>query len=324
MWEETVRADRLVSILMLLQTHARLTARELAGRLEVSERTIMRDMDALSGAGVPVFAERGTGGGWSLLEPYRLDLTGLSRDEIRALFLAAPGHLLADLGLRQAADAARVKLGAALSAGGQDAADISERILVDTPGWRPSTGGDDGPFRLIQQAVMAGRRMRIAYQRAEGEASWREVDPLGLVAKGSVWYLVAAVEGEPRTYRVSRVKGAEMLDAAVERPDGFRLAEFWAKSAQEFVANLPRYPARIRVAAEWAERVRSWWRYAHIERIGEADADGWCEIAATFDVIEIAAGNVLSFGPYAEVIEPEELKALVREWARAVAERSDR
>jgi len=324
MWEETVRADRLVSILMLLQTHARLTARELAGRLEVSERTIMRDMDALSGAGVPVFAERGTGGGWSLLEPYRLDLTGLSRDEIRALFLAAPGHLLADLGLRQAADAARVKLGAALSAGGQDAADIRERILVDTPGWRPSTGGDDGPFRLIQQAVMAGRRMRIAYQRAEGEASWREVDPLGLVAKGSVWYLVAAVEDEPRTYRVSRVKGAEMLDAAVERPDGFRLAEFWAKSAQEFVANLPRYPARIRVAAEWAERVRSWWRYAHIERIGEADADGWCEIAATFDVIEIAAGNVLSFGPYAEVIEPEELKALVREWARAVAERSDR
>lgn len=317
-----MRADRLVSILLLLQLHDRLTARELAARLEVSERTIMRDMDSLSAAGIPVFAERGTGGGWALLGPYRVDLTGLNRDEIQALFLTAPPRLLADLGLRQAYDAALIKLQAALSISQQQGAgDIRERILVDTPGWRP-TRAEDACFKVIQHAVLSGRRLRMIYQRAEGEASERHVDPLGLVAKGSVWYLIAAVEGEPRTYRVSRVQDAQVLDLPAQRTAGFNLAEFWEKSSREFIANLPRYPARLRIDAEWATRMQSWWRYAHVERIEPPDEMGWCVADVSFDVLEVAAGNVLSFGPYVEVIEPEELKLLVYDWAKAVAARA--
>lgn len=200
-----MRADRLLSILLLLQTQRRLTARELAERLEVSERTIYRDMDALSGAGVPVLAQRGNKGGWMLLDSYQTNLTGLNDTEIQALFLAQPARLLADLGLRQAHDAALIKLLAALpSIQRRDAEYIRQRIHVDVPGWHPSKE-ESAAFPAIQEAVLSDRQLKLVYQRGDSAVVERLVDPLGLVAKGRVWYLIAGVEGELRTYRVSRV-----------------------------------------------------------------------------------------------------------------------
>lgn len=314
-----MRADRLVSILLLLQTHPRLTTRELAARLEVSQRTIHRDMDALSAAGIPVVADRGAHGGWSLLEPYQTNLTGLTDAEIQALFLATPARLLTDLGLRQAHNAALIKLQAALPAVQQDAINIRERILIDMPGWHPSKV-EDRCFPIIQEAVLSNRRLRMVYDRSDGTTVKREVDPLGLIVKGQIWYLVAAVEGEIRTYRVSRIQNSQALDAPAQRPPDFNLAQFWAKSSEEFVANLPRYPALLRIHPEWIGRVPGWWRYGRVERVDPPDDTGWYTVSVNFEVLEEAAGSVLACGPFAEIIEPQELKQLVHEWAQAVAQ----
>ncbi len=237
-----MRADRLLSILMMLQVHKRLTARELSARLEVSERTIHRDMEALSTSGVPVTAERGAAGGWSLLEPYETNLTGLNEAEIQALFLTTPEKLLNDLGLRQAYEGALVKLLAALpSMRRRDAEDMRKRIHIDAPGWHPSAVENDS-FPTVQAAVWAGRKLKMTYLRGDETRVERTVDPLGLVAKGKVWYLVAGIEGEIRTYRISRVQAATVLDEACERPADFDLGAFWGQSTADFVANLPRYP----------------------------------------------------------------------------------
>src|SRR5215831_17768904 len=186
-----MRADRLISIMLLLQVRRQITARELARRLEVSERTIHRDMEALGMAGVPVVAERGTGGGWSLLEGYRTNLTGLTGTEMQALLLAKPSPLLADLGLRQAAEVALLKLLAALPAMSRRAAEYArQRLHVDGAGWHEAA--EAVPFLLpIQEAIWQERKLRLTYQRGDGATVERLVDPLGLVAKGGVWYLAA-------------------------------------------------------------------------------------------------------------------------------------
>src|SRR5580698_7497565 len=210
-----MRADRLLSILLLLQVRRRVTARDLAKRLEVSERTVLRDMDALSGAGVPVMAERGVGGGWSLVESYHTKLTGLSAAEIQSLFLARPPRLMADLGLKQESDAAMIKLQASLPAGSRQHADFArQRILVDSRGWR-DPAESVACLPVLLDALWRARRVRFVYSRVLCEAGERVADPLGLVAKGSTWYLVARVEQHaeaPRTYRVSRMREAAILD----------------------------------------------------------------------------------------------------------------
>ncbi len=317
-----MRADRLVSILLLLQTHPRMSTRELATRLEVSGRTIHRDMDALSAVGIPVVAERGAHGGWMLLEPYQTNLTGLTEAEIQALFLATPAKLLADLGLRQAQRAALIKLQTALpTVQRQGAADVRERILIDMPGWHPSTE-TEMCFGVVQEAVLSDRRLHIRYERGDGADVARDLDPLGLVAKGNTWYLVAAVDGQPRTYRVSRIQHAEVLDAAAQRPPDFSLAQFWARSSQDFVANLPKFPAVLRIHPDWIGRIPGWWRYGRVEHVDPPDDTGWYRVDVTFEVLEEAAGSVLACGPFAEVIEPDELRRLVQTWAQAIVERS--
>ena len=195
-----MRADRLLSILLLLQTHGRLTAGILAARLEVSRRTVLRDMDALSAAGVPVYAQRGGGGGWSLLDSYRTDLTGLTELEAQALFAAAPAPALHDVGLGRAAEAALLKLLAALPAHQHlGAAHTRQRLYIDGVGWGPRTAAAPH-LHTLQEAVWRDRKVRIRYERSDDlydprppEVVERLADPLGLVAKGHAWYLVAAV-----------------------------------------------------------------------------------------------------------------------------------
>ena len=201
-----MRADRLISILLLLQIHRRLTSHELAERLEVSDRTIHRDMEALGIAGIPVLAERGTGGGWSLIEGYRSNLTGLSEAEVKALFLTRPAGLLSDLGLDKASEAGLIKLQASLPLPHQrDATFAQERIHIDLTGWN-NTKEAVPILPILFEAVWNERKLKITYQRGgDCDAVERLVDPLGLVAKGSAWYLVASVEDSLRSYRVSRI-----------------------------------------------------------------------------------------------------------------------
>jgi len=313
-----MRADRLLSILLLLQAHQRMTARELAQRLEVSERTILRDMSALGSAGIPVRAERGVGGGWMLLDSYRTTLTGLKEAEIQALFLTRPQRLLADLGLDKAAEVGLLKLLAALpSASRRGAQDISQRIHVDVGGWRRAE--ESTPLLpILQEAVWQERRLRMVYQRGDESVVERVVDPLGLVAKGSVWYLVAGVDGEARSYRVSRVREATLLEESCARPDGFDLASYWERSTQEFTAALPRYLATLRVEAALLGRLRQGERYTQLEAEEPPDAEGWAQVEMRFEEEHNAVEFILGFGDRIEVVAPDELRAQVIQQAAAV------
>jgi predicted DNA-binding transcriptional regulator YafY len=313
-----MRADRLFSIVLLLQSHGQLTSRDLAGRLEVSARTIHRDMEALSGAGIPVVAERGTGGGWSLLGEYRTNLTGLNEAEIQSLFVIKPSRLLADLNLEKAAEGAFLKLLAALPSVFRRGAEYArQRIYVDVTGW---TRAEESVPHLhtLQEAIWQERRVRILYARGECAAVERLADPLGLVAKGSVWYLVAAVDGEVRSYRVSRVQGVEVLNEACRRPPNFDLAAFWEQSAAQYRAHLPSYRARVRVRREIVARMPYAGRFARIEQTGEPDKDGWVEVSLRFDAEEMACEYALGFGTQLEVLEPVALRERVVAAARNV------
>jgi predicted DNA-binding transcriptional regulator YafY len=312
-----MRADRLLSILMLLQIHNRLTARALAERLEVSERTIHRDMEALSSAGVPVVAERGQGGGWSLLDNYQTTLTGLNFEEIQALFLPKPTHVLADLGWTQAFEAALLKLLAALpSANRQRAEAVSQRIHLDPTGWH-QWEEEMSAFPILQTAIWQERQIHLSYERGDGKLVERLVDPLGLVAKGSVWYLVAAVDEGVRSYRISRVRNATISSSPCTRPANFNLAEYWQRSTAEFQTNLPQYRVKVRVHPEVIPRLRYAGHFARIEQIHSPDADGWIPVSIRFDLEAEACAYVLGFGTQMEVIEPIQLRDRILENARA-------
>jgi predicted DNA-binding transcriptional regulator YafY len=314
-----MRADRLLTILLLLQTHERLTGRELAARLEVSERTIHRDMEALSMAGVPVAAERGAGGGWSLLESYRTNLTGLNLAEIQALFIAAPTHLMHDLGLRQASEQALIKLLAALPGerSRHDAAFMRQRIHIDGAGWQQEPELVEW-LPVIQEALWQERKLFMTYQRTDDTTAERLVDPLGLVAKGRIWYLVADVDKQTRTYRVSRIQQAALQDEPVSRPADFDLAAFWRESSAQFKANLPRYCAIFRAAPEIMQDIRY---TGHIEYIHPTSEDGWTTVEIRFDVELEARAFALGFGGQLDVIAPKALRDVVLALAQATIER---
>jgi predicted DNA-binding transcriptional regulator YafY len=316
-----MRADRLLSIMLLLQIYRRLTAGELARRLEVSERTIHRDMDALSTAGVPVVAERGTGGGWALVDGYRTNLTGLNGDEIQTLFAGLPASLLADLNLDRASDAAHVKLLAALPATRRAEAEYARRrIHVDVAGWGSS---DEALTHLhtIQDAVWQGRKFLLGYALdCDGDAPPPErlVDPLGLVAKGSVWYLVARAGGEVRSYRVSRVASARLTDETAERPEEFDLAAFWSSSVARFREELPRFDATFRAHKSVLHLMHYAGRFSRLEEASEPDAEGWATVRMRFQFEEDAAGLALGFGTKVEVVEPANLRDKVLKMAEEV------
>jgi predicted DNA-binding transcriptional regulator YafY len=315
-----MRADRLLSILLLLQVRRRITAGELARRLEVSERTIHRDMEALGTAGIPVVAERGTGGGWRLLGEYRTNLTGLNEAEIQALFLTRPPRLLADLGLDKASEAALIKLLAAMpSPSRRGAEDVRQRIYVDAAGWRQEREAVPC-LPILQEAVWQERRVHFSYPHGD-EYAVREADPLGLVAKGSAWYLVAAVGGEPRSYRVARIREAALLDEPCVRPPDFDLAAFWERSTVEFTARVPRYPARLRADPTIVRRIRTEGRYARVEREEPPDADGWIPLEMLFEEEHNAVEYILSFGAHLEVLEPAALREQVIAAAKGVLAR---
>lgn len=316
-----MRADRLLSIMLLLQIYRRLTAAELARRLEVSERTIHRDMDALSTAGVPVVAERGAGGGWALVEGYRTNLTGLNDAEIQSLFAATPSRLLSDLSLGKAADAAHVKLLASLPAASRALAEYArQRIHVDSAGWG-STGERAPNLRTIQEAVWQGRRLFVSYARGcEQPDAELLVDPLGLVAKGGVWYLVAAVAGEVRSYRVSRVREARLSEEAASRPEGFDLAAFWEESIERFKKEVPRYFATFRAHKSVVPVLHYAGRFSRVEEASKPDAEGWATVRMRFQFEEDACGLALGFGTKVELLEPDSLRAKVLEMAERVAE----
>ncbi len=316
-----MRADRLLALLALLQSRGRMTVKEIARELEVSERTIQRDMEALAVAGIPVYAERGAKGGWGLSEGYRNRVTGMTTDEIRSLLLLHSSSIVADLGLNGPSGTALRKLLSALpETVRRDAEYVRERIHIDGAGWH-SAPSRVSHLQTVQQAVWEQRKLRIGYRSRDADAAERTVAPLGLVAKSSIWYLVAMEEREDdpyRTFRLSRLHGAVMLDEIFARPEGFDLAAHWERSMERFKISLPRYPAKVRVAsARWEAFAGE--KYVKTVSCEEVRGREEMEADVEFNTLESARDTVMKYGRDAEALAPEELRAAVREECLAAA-----
>lgn len=317
-----MRADRLLSTLLLLQAHGKQTGRELAARLEVSERTVHRDMEALSASGVPVFAVRGVRGGWQLDEDWRTRVPGLDESELRALLMAQP-RVIGDSRLAAAAERALDKLMAALPVSLRaQAASIRQRLHIDTTGWWGTTE-NLAALPIVQDAVARDRKLALRYRARESGAELKEriVDPLGLVAKGAAWYLVAQTPAGLRTYRVSRIEEAALIDAPSVRPPDFDLAAHWKASTAQFMESRHRYHATLRLDPNAAARLKTWRMCSPVQAGELPDASGWMTLRVQFEDEEQARFIVLGFGPAADVIDPASLRDRVAADVAVLAKR---
>lgn len=316
-----MRASRLVSLLLLLQSRGGQTAAELARELEVSVRTIHRDVDALSASGVPIYADRGPHGGIRLVDGYRTRLTGMTADEAEALFLSGLPGPAAELGLGTVVAAARLKVLASLPIELRARASrLVERFHLDAAAWYHA---DEAVPHLgsLSEAVWESRRVQIGYDRGDKTVD-RVLEPLGVVLKGGVWYLVAGAEGQPRTYRVSRVSWVTVLDDGFERPAGFDLAAFWTESSAAYERDTPRVQVVLRIAPDRLDRLRGVVGerpFDTMERLGDADPDGWLHVRLSLDWPNEATTQILAVGPGCELLEPARLRARIAAQARRLA-----
>lgn len=312
-----MRADRLVSILMLLQTRGQVTAAEVADELEISERTARRDLDALGQAGLPIYSVQGRGGGWKLLGTGKTDLSGLTAAEARALFRVA-GPAAASPELKTALR----KLVRALPEPFRPGAEATTTaVVVDRAGWGWSTAERPPPVHLdaVQHAVVDGLQVTLGYVSRDGRSTDRVVHPLGLVAKGPTWYVVAGTEAGLRTFRVDRITSVEATGEPVERPDGFNLTDAWQMISED--VDRLRTPIRARAIA--AADTVSVLRYVLGTRlgIGAARPDGRVEVELRGHSLGSLAGEIAGFGEAMEVVEPEELRNSLAAIGRALTDR---
>ncbi|MGV9283294.1 helix-turn-helix transcriptional regulator [Streptomyces sp. NPDC003730] len=311
-----MRAARLIKMVLLLQSRPAMTAAELARELEVSERTVTRDAQALSEAGVPVYAERGRAGGYRLVGGYRTRLTGLARGEAEALFLSGVPGALREMGLEDAASAARLKVSAALLPSLRDASrTAAQRFHLDAPNWfrEPET-----PALLpeIAAAVWDDRRVAARYLRGPDEVV-RELEPYGLVLKAGVWYLCARVArathaGAFRVYRIDRFTAVEAGEERFERDEDFDLPAFWAERAEQFSRSILRAEVVVRLSADGARRlphaVDAPAAREALEGAGAPDADGWVTVTLPVESEEVAHEQLRALGPEVEVLAPAALR----------------
>ena len=324
-----MRADRLLSLLMILQARGRVTAEALAAELEVSVRTIYRDLDALSAAGVPVYAERGPGGGCALLDSYRTTLTGLTDAEVQALFVMTLPAALVQLGLGAELKAAMLKLSAALPAERrQDEAWVRQRIHLDWTG-KEQAHEPVPHLPVLKEAVWNDRRLWLAH-RLPGSPGMtyleRLVDPLGLVTLAGDWHLVCSAGGRLRVYRVASLVEARLTGEPFERPAGFDLAAFWAGWRAEREGHRTRYPVTVRVSphiAPWLPQLLGSAVQAQLDAFTRDDAArdpaGWITLALSFDSLETARSRLLGLGAAVEVLDPLPLRLSLADYAAQVA-----
>jgi predicted DNA-binding transcriptional regulator YafY len=298
-------ASRLLSILMTLQARGRVSARDLAQEFEVSVRTIYRDIDELSAAGVPVYAEKGRNGGFALLDGYRTRLTGLDRPEAEALFLAGLPGAAAQLGVGEALARARLKLLTALPEIARDDAErVGRRFHLDPVGWFQAPD-EQAILPELALAVWGGRKLKLRYDSWKAVVE-REVAPLGIVLKAGLWYLVAAVDGRPRTYRVASILSLEVGDVGPPPPSGFDLAAYWAGFCREYETRMQGLTARVRASPEALRVLARASRAAAVavEAAGAPDARGWKEATIPIESEAQAVWELLRLGPRLEVLEP--------------------
>ncbi|EMJ94114.1 helix-turn-helix transcriptional regulator [Leptospira alstonii] len=303
-----MRASRLLSILLQLQARGRISSRDLAKKLEVSERTVHRDMEALCASGVPVFAERGSRGGWELSEGYRTNLTGMKKEEVFSMILTSSTRIASDLGKKKDLDSAFMKFMASLPPAYQKEVEIvRQRIHIDGAGWSGSE--EKFPFLpLLQEAVWKEKKIILRYG-SDDKSKKRIVFPLGLVAKGRVWYLVAKYGKEFRTFRISRILEATLSGDSFERPKKFDLEKYWSESTRDFFSKLPSYRVRLRIKTDRFDFLNTI-SYVQILEYLRIDSD-WSEIEADLGSREFALHHILGLGDSALLLEPKELREVL-------------
>lgn len=320
-----MRADRLVATLILLQTRGRLTARELALELEVSEKTARRDLEALAIAGVPVYSQAGRNGGWQLLGGGRTDLSGLTAEEARTLFLAAGAVGASTLPTADTSSALRKLLRALPESFRADAEAAVNAVMVDPTSW----GSPDLPpppmhLEVLQRAVVDRRQVRLGYVDRERTASERVVDPLGLVSKGTVWYLIANTERGLRTFRVGRVRSALVLDQPVVRPDGFDLSTAWQAVLDAVGERRLRVKATLLIDPAYVPGLRG--RFGADMMLGEVGTgattpDGRVTVIVGGPAAIVVAQHLAAWGNLVEVLDPPEVRGHLARLGRELSER---
>jgi len=310
-----MRADRLLTLILLLQTHGKLTAKELAERLGVSRRTILRDINALSFSGIPVYSTGGHGGGIALVESYRTTLTGLNKLEVQSLFVTHNQHALADVGLGSAAEQLLMKLLATLPDAQHSTADhIRQRLMIDPTWWWHDNSLS--PFwEDLQKAVYEDRLIETTYQNFDGDVTQRVLAPYSLICKSSLWYLLAEREDELRTYRVSRFQSLRLLDQSFSRRPDFDLPVYWQAHTRSFDETLTEYRCTLRIHPERMAFVQ-WLMPGRWQQIAGQDDQGWLTISLSFDSDLLAKMLVFGLAGFVEVLAPPELEQAVLAQAR--------
>jgi predicted DNA-binding transcriptional regulator YafY len=309
-------ASRLLSTLMLLQTRGRMSAPDLAKELEVSIRTVYRDIDQLSAAGIPVMADRGRDGGFQLLNGFRTQLTGLTQGEAEALMLAGLPGPAAELGLAERMSTARLKLMAALPSG-MRAERVATRFHLDVTGWFRATE----PVALlptVARAVWSERYLKIRYGQG-GDSNEVRIGPLGLVLKAGVWYLVAQKGSTYRTYRASNILAVDSLDESFARPADFDLASYWTRSSREYELGSYRDYATIRLSPRGRALVHllgSYVEAAVAKSAGRPDRRGWLRCTIPVESGDFGIGELLRLGKDLEVLAPAALRNEVKQTLR--------
>lgn len=316
-----MRADRLLSLLMLLQVRGRMNAKELAKELEVSERTIYRDIEALSLAGVPVFAETGREGGFALLDNYRTSLTGLTEGEVRALFMLSIPPALVDLGVSQELKQAWLKLSASLPDGRrEDRKQIRQRFYLDSTWWDQE--GDPIPhLQILYQAVLGDRRISLVYRPLPSIEIDQSVDPYGLVAKAGVWHLVSSRKGRLQVHRVSDLIRVSLLDETFTRPEGFDLEDFWKRWCAERMHRRRIYPVSLQVDGGMLPYLPMFFGEGinpKIDQAGPPDGHGRITLHLPFESLEAARSRLLALGSGVEVLSPKALRESILDYARQI------
>ncbi|MBW3603591.1 MAG: transcriptional regulator [Actinobacteria bacterium] len=323
-----MRAARLIRILLLLQARDAATAGELADELEVSVRTIYRDIADLGAAGVPVYGERGEGGGYRLVGGYRTSLTGLTSDETGALLLSgAAAPIAGELGIGGLLATTRLKLLAAIPPGMRGVATrAEERFHLDPGGWAHVAPRSQEHLQVVAQAVWEDRVLRLRYRRPRSDAVVRRtVHPLGLVHKTGTWYLVATHRESPRVYRTDRIHRVEPIDQPAQRPAVFDLPAFWSSWEQEYAATLPRVAVDARLGPGALRHRDALGALAPRDVADERrDDDGWVRQTLVFDSIGVARAALLALAPDVEVLGPADLRDDLGRVARTVAARHTR
>lgn len=305
-----MRADRLLTLILLLQTRGKMTAKALADELGVSRRTILRDINALSISGIPVYSEGGHGGGIALIEEYRTSLTGLNKFEIQSLFVTTNQQAMREIGLGDAAEQLLLKLLASLPKTYHSTADhIRQRLMIDPTWWWQDT--NTSPFwEELQKAVYEDRLIESIYENFDGEIAERSLAPYSLVYKSGLWYLVAEHNGELRTYRVSRFHSVHLLSESFLRHPDFDLTTYWQAQAQNFGTAFSTYRCTLRVHPDRVMFVK-WLMPGRWEVVVEADDRGWVTLSLMMDTNLLAKMLVFGLAGYVEILEPSALREAV-------------